>query len=172
MNLSGTFTYETPASIPIQSGVDSTLNGFTSSGVFDNPGGIAGVGSGYTPLTNSAGQVVGYLANNPNAQYVRAAAGTFPTGSTVPFGFRPINNFDASFVKRFSVFDRFNLEFRADAFNVLNHPQFTPGSINSIGLPMTSYLSPLIPGTMSFANVGEAFSNNPRMLQLGLRVQF
>ena len=171
-NISGTYIYETSAFLPIQSGLDPSLNGFSNSGVFFNAAGVPGVGSSVSPLTNSAGQVVGYLANNPNAQFIRPGLGSFVSGPATQFGFRPINDWDASVVKRFSLFDKANLEFRADAFNILNHPQFTPGSINSIGLPGQSFGNLLVPGFPSFANAGQAFGSNPRMLQLALRLMF
>ncbi len=172
MNLTGTYIYESPAPATFQSGLDSLLTGFGGSGVFTNPNGIVGTGSGVTPLTNSSGQVVGYLATNPDAQFIRAGLGSFAVSPRNNIEFRPINDFDASFVKRFPIRDRFNIEFRADAFNVLNHPQFTPGQLNNIGLANLGMANFLIPGSPAFADPAEAFGSNPRMLQLALRLMF
>src|SRR5579883_2014170 len=176
MNLSATYIYESPSPLTIQSGFDTGLGGFAGSGVFVNPNGIAGTGSGVTALTNSSGQVVGYLANNPNAQFVRGGLGTFAASPRNNFisGLRPINDFDASFVKRFAIRDHFALEFRADGFNVLNHPQFVPGNINTLGLGNSGVgaMNVLIPGSPIFGDVTQAFSSNPRMLQLALRLMF
>jgi hypothetical protein len=152
--------------------LDPSLNGFSSSNVFFNAAGTPGVGSSVSPLTNSGGQVVAYLVNNPAAQFIRPGLGTFVTGPVAQFGFRPINDWDSTVAKRFGISERFNLEFRADAFNILNHPQFTPGSINSIGLPGQSLSNLVVPGFQSFGNGAQAFSSNPRMLQLALRLMF
>ena len=173
MNLSGTFIYETGAFLPIASGLDTGLGAFAGSGVFVNPNGSAGIGSGVSPLTNSSGQTVAYLANNPNAQFVSGGLGTFPNSPSY-LQMRPINDFDASWVKRFTIHDRFNIEFRADAFNVLNHPQYIPGSPDTIGMPIrsTSSFNFMLPTSPIFADPTGAFSSNPRMLQLALRLMF
>jgi hypothetical protein len=67
------------------------------------------------------------------------------------------NNFDASIIKRFSVAEQAYLQFRFEAFNVLNHPTF--GAPN---LQVTS------------ANFGviNTQANRPRQLQLGVRFVF
>src|SRR5260370_16477672 len=86
LNLAGTYTYETPANASLQSGFDTLLGGgFYPSGVFTNPSGAFGTGTGVTPLTNSQGQVVAYLANNPNAAFARGALRTFPTTGRINF---------------------------------------------------------------------------------------
>ncbi len=66
-------------------------------------------------------------------------------------------NWDASLFKNFEIREGTRFEFRAEAFNVLNHPQF--------GLPNAS---------IGNAQAGQITSTvgNPRQLQLGLRFQF
>ena len=66
-------------------------------------------------------------------------------------------NWDASLFKNFVIREEIRFEFRAEAFNVLNHPQF--------GLPNQN---------IGNAQVGSITSTvgNPRQLQLGLRFQF
>lgn len=66
-------------------------------------------------------------------------------------------NWDASLFKNFVIREQMRFEFRAEAFNVLNHPQF--------GLPNSS---------IGNAQVGTITSivGNPRQLQMGLRFQF
>jgi hypothetical protein len=174
MTLSGTFTYASPAPIPLTSGLNSLLGGgFTPSGVFVNSNGAAGVGSGVTPLYNSSGQTVAYLATNPNAQFIAAAPGMYPSSSRALFpDLRPINNFDAAIFKRFAIRDRFALELHGEAYNVLNHAQYVPGSINSIGLGAGHNWNMLMPGSLAFGDVTQVFSNHPRMIQAGIRVTF
>lgn len=66
-------------------------------------------------------------------------------------------NWDASLFKNFVIGEQVRFEFRAEAFNVLNHPQF--------GLPNQN-IGNAQAGTIT-STVG-----NPRQLQLGLRFQF
>ncbi len=66
-------------------------------------------------------------------------------------------NFDVSMFKDFAWSDRFKVQFRTEAFNVFNTPQF--------GLPNASIGAPNA-GTIT-STVG-----NPRQLQLALRLQF
>jgi Carboxypeptidase regulatory-like domain len=66
-------------------------------------------------------------------------------------------NWDMSLFKAFPIHERTEFEFRAEAFNVFNHPQF--GYPNaSIGNPQAGQIT---------STVG-----NPRQLQMGLRFQF
>ena len=66
-------------------------------------------------------------------------------------------NWDMSLFKNFVIHEQTRFEFRAEAFNVFNHPQF--------GLPNAS---------IGNAQVGQITSTvgNPRQLQMGLRFQF
>jgi hypothetical protein len=77
-------------------------------------------------------------------------------GRNIMFGPGRIN-WDASLFKNFVIKEQIRFEFRAEAFNVTNHPQF--------GLPNPN---------IGNAQVGQITSTvgNPRQLQLGLRFQF
>lgn len=89
----------------------------------------------------------------------------FTTPTTVRFGNAGRNilfgpgrvNFDLSMFKDFAWTDRFKVQFRTEAFNLFNTPQF--------GLPNASIGAPNA-GTIT-STVG-----NPRQLQLALRIQF
>ena len=140
-----------------------------------NPNGVPGTGSGVVPLTNSQGQIVAYQATNPNARFIAGAPGMFTNPGRINFnGLAPINNFDLSVTKRFGIRDRFNFEVRADAYNLFNHPQFTPGELNNIGLPslQTQTFSYLIPSAPMFGNVQSDLASHARMMQLALRLVF
>ena len=175
LNFAGTYIYESPAPLPVLSAFAA---GFATPlgapGVVVNPNGTRGVGSGVTPLTNSLGQLVAYQANNPNAQFISGAPGLFTNSGRIRMpGLRPINTFDLSMVKRFGIRDKFAFEIRGDAYNVFNHPQFTPGELDNIGLPpQTQSLSYLIAGASTFGNVENSLSSHPRMLQVAVRVVF
>jgi hypothetical protein len=70
-------------------------------------------------------------------------------------------NFDVSMAKRFIVGhprEAANLEFRADWFNALNHPQFAD--------PGTTF------GSSTFGTFTGATITNPRIIQLALRYSF
>jgi hypothetical protein len=65
---------------------------------------------------------------------------------------------DFSLFKHFNVTERMRLQFRAEAFNVTNHPWF--------GQPTTSITSP------SFGTINNASVNDPRQVQLALKLLF
>ena len=67
------YTYESPEYVTVLSQDDANLNGDVASDrAIVNPAGQAGIGSAVTPLTNSAGQTVAYLANNPALTFFAA----------------------------------------------------------------------------------------------------
>jgi hypothetical protein len=71
-----------------------------------------------------------------------------------------INNNDFALFKRTAISERFNLEFRAEAFNLFNRVQFGP------------------PNTIATTAANNTFGqittqlNQPRLLQLALRLRF
>lgn len=76
------------------------------------------------------------------------------------------NNLDASVIKAFRVGERYRIEYRFEAFNVLNHTQF--GSPN---VTPTSAISQTSAGPSGFGTINTISSVN-RTLQQGLRIQF
>src|SRR5207248_4677126 len=123
----GTYTYESPEYAEAQSGIDSNLNGDAAGDrTIINTAGDPHKGSDVTALTNSAGQTVAYLANDPSAGYITAGSGALATSGRNTIPTRPINNFDMSLGKRFNITESKSIEFRADASNLFNHPQYTP----------------------------------------------
>jgi hypothetical protein len=174
-HFSGSYIAETGELATAQSGVDSNLNGDTAGDrtVF-NPTGNPNVGSGATALKNSAGQIVAYLATNPNAMYIQAGKGVFPNTGRNTLQMPGYNNFDLSLGKRFNITEQKALEIRADASNAFNHPQFSPGLIDSVKLTQynsgdRTYLEPQL---ANFQQWNQTFSSNPRSMQLALRFTF
>ncbi|MGH9914539.1 MAG: carboxypeptidase regulatory-like domain-containing protein, partial [Pyrinomonadaceae bacterium] len=168
----------TPGERPIQiNGLDSNLNAdVVADRTILNPTGIQGTASTVTPLTNSAGQVVAYLANNPNAQYIQTGPGAFATTGRNTLQLPGINNLDFSVFKNFNVFGegRF-LQFRADFFNVFNHPQFTPGSVNGAELTAQSAGGVTALNNVNAINFNQPdriLTSHPRTIQFGLRFNF
>jgi hypothetical protein len=71
-------------------------------------------------------------------------------------------NWDVSLLKNFAFSERAKLEFRVEAFNIWNHPQFE-GNSNTGGLGNNF-------GAGNFGQITSAY--DPRELQLGLKLQF
>ena len=87
---------------------------------------------------------------------------------------RPIDNFDATAIKRFTFGGERSLEFQAQAFNVLNHSQYIPGSIDNITQEQYKPSSPLfqLVTSASFNQPGKFFTANARTMQLALKFSF
>ncbi len=151
------YTYESPEYATVLSGVNSNLNGDSGTAIdrsIINPSGVKGTGSGVNPVLDAGGNTVGYTAIDPTAYYIQAGAGTLPTSSRNTLPIRPINNLDASVFKRFTAFDHYSVEFGAQAFNVLNHAQYQPGTIDNVNGP--SYTA-----SYNYQTVTSAFFNRP-----------
>jgi hypothetical protein len=175
------YTFQTGELVTPQSTVDSNLNGDSAPDrVMINPSGNVNVSSGVTALTNSAGQTVAFLANNPNARFIDSPRGTLPNGGRNLITLNPIDDVDLTAAKRIALTERFRMEFSVRAFNVLNHPQYTGGYLNDvapIGAAQGSTFgllqrNTLLPGSSTFEQWSQAFSSNPRQLQLALKLTF
>src|SRR5579862_474920 len=111
------------------------------------------------------------LANwiNPCA-FAHAPAGEIGTAPRAPaYGPRFVNT-DFSVMKDFPLREAMNLEFRAEIFNLFNHPQYFIGGLGGLGLvdmnPQPGHLF-----AQNFASVNQQV-NNPRLVQFGLRLNF
>jgi hypothetical protein len=173
-NVNGIYTYQSMGNLPVMSGAfNSNVMG---TGTFVNPGVTNGLGSGVSPLRNNQGQIVGYLANNPNAQFFGGAPGMF-TGQRNYLRTPENHNFDVAGVKRFTFWERAAIEFRAEAYNLFNNTQIGGRSSTFLG-PRWSSMVPgfapgfLVPGNAAFGNFETALANSSRMLQLAARVTF
>ncbi len=169
-------TYQTGTLYTVQAGVDSNLNGDSAGDrTFVNPAGNPTIGSGTTALKNSSGATVAYLVNNPNAGYIAAPKGTLPNGGRNTEHLNPINDVDMTFAKRFTMHDRYALEFAGRFINIFNHPQYTGGYLNDVapvGFTSTAVHNFLVPGTPIFGDPTMAFSSNPRSLQVSAKFTF
>jgi hypothetical protein len=171
-----TYTFQSPEYATVQSALDSNLDGdsFGDRSIF-NPSGVAGTGSAVTPLLNSGGATVAYLASNPNAQYIVAGVGAKATAPRNSLALPRTNNWDMSLVKRFSFKERYSLELQGQALNVFNHAQYVPGSlnqVNGIGFTAGAVRDFLTPGKNSFDRPNLVFSQNGRTMTVVAKFNF
>jgi hypothetical protein len=183
------YTYESPEYATVLSGVNSNLNGDSGTAIdraMVNPNGVKGTGSAVTPVYNPAlvgnctapatqcnGNLVGYSAVNPNAQYIQAGNGTLPNAARNTLPIRPINNIDLSATKRITLHEHYSFEFGAGAFNVLNHAQYIPGSVDNVNATSFTANYNFMTVTNAFFNrPDKVFTNNARTMQLNLKFTF
>jgi hypothetical protein len=172
--VSGTYIAESPQFATVQSALDSNLNGDAAGDrVIVNPAGRDRTGSDIEPLLNSGGQVVGYLALNPNARYIVAGEGAYANGGRQTLPLRGINNWDLGVSKKFSITESKTVEFRAAFYNFFNHPQYLPGSANDVAAyDSNDTRNHLIPGNAVFNDPTQVYSSSPRNIHLGARFTF
>ena len=85
-----------------------------------------------------------------------------------------LTELDLSLARKFRIGERFSLQFRTDAFNLLNHPNFTnpygyllPGTVIPSLLQSTQMLNQGLGGLNPLFQEG-----GPRSLQLSLKLNF
>lgn len=176
------YTFESPEYFTVQSGLDSNLNGDTAGDrTIINPNGAAHTGTSVYGLdaqgnviTNlTAPNIVAYVANNPNARYVVAGYGALANAGRNTEPTRPINNVDITLIKRFTFRERLGLQLQGQAFNLFNHPQFIPGSINDVLTVSTAGLTPYVsPRFATFNNPEAFFASNARVVQVVAKFTF
>ena len=200
-SISGTYTAESGERITIRSGNDANGNGDSAGdrAIF-NPAGTEGIGStvsalvrtcpGLDPLfdpnnptsahpqaciTSAASRTVGYVADNPNARYIQTGNGAVSNIGRNTFLLPAINNFDISIFKKFRMGESKYFQVRADFFNFFNHPQYVPGSVNTVdavGTTGLTTLNQIAPLTSDFLNPSAVLSSNPRVVSVGARFVF
>jgi hypothetical protein len=166
--------FQSPEFFTPQSGIDSNLNGDSAPDrTIFNPNGVPGTGTAVTALKNLSGATVGYVAKNPNAQYIQAGSGALATVGRNTLATPRTNNWDMTVVKRFNVTERTNVEFAANAFNIFNHSQFLPGSVNTVNsIGYTGITAFVRVNNAAFNDPTQAFSNNARVMQLVAKFNF
>jgi hypothetical protein len=73
-------------------------------------------------------------------------------------------NTDFSLIKRFAITERTGVDFRAEFFNIFNHPQF--------GLPNADIATSFGNPNSSTFGIVNSTVNNPRLLQFALKLTF
>jgi hypothetical protein len=184
------YTYESPEFVTVQSAQDSNLNGDTAGdrGIL-NPAGIRNAGGDVKALTNTAGDTVAYIAlTGPAAtgvpctsaaqcpQYIRTGVGSLGNLGRNTLATDHTNNFDLALYKSVNFTERFKFQLGAQFGNVLNHPQYLPGSNPGVGLGVndvlgfstccttSAYRNFATPGKTSFNDSKGTFGSNARVV--------
>jgi len=139
----GTYLAQTGPPVSILANADANANGDAAGdrGIL-NPLGIERVGTAVnfvcvgvdgatsiasidTGCAGGSGSVAGYTAQNPNARYVQAGLGAFPTLGRNSFGSPGINIWNRGLFKNTNLTERATLQLRVDTFNTFNHRNFS-----------------------------------------------
>jgi hypothetical protein len=103
---------------------------------------------------------------NFNTDAIRLpAVGTLGNAASDLFRGPGINNWDLSVIKNVTVYERLHFQLRASAFNVFNHTQFSTENTTANFNTATGQQTNSKLGTFTAAN-------DPRQIQLGLRLVF
>jgi hypothetical protein len=186
-NFSPVYTYESGEWWTVQSGEDANLNGDAAGdrAIF-NAAGVPGTGSDVTALTATAGpnagDVVAYVANNPNAQYIRAGVGALTDTRRNTLQSPATNDIDLAVYKNLNFTERYQFRLGAQFANIINHPQYLPGTNPGYGLgvndvasfsTVTSADSAYVhPYTTQFNNPKTVFASNARTIALVAKFTF
>ena len=183
-SVTGIYSYQSGEPYTISSGARTSNATHNSTALIvgpNIPGGSLQSASGIEgPVLYQTG---GFNNPNPNCQNVTGTKTFFcipPAGQNGSGRNKAVGpnfwNLDAGLAKRFDLTERFKLQFRAEAFNVLNHPNFenprnsTQGSatvtLSSFG--QTCCSTAALASSQNVNPVGEPY----RVLQLGLKLNF
>jgi hypothetical protein len=156
--------------VPIVSANDTSAlpnsNFNTRSNFHQRPNVVAGV----DPINSnweSAPDVIGYLNG---AAFSQPPDGTFgDLGRNAIFGPR-FWNIDFAVGKSTQIFDRLNLQFRAEFFNIFNHPNFAlPNFFVDPGAPQQGLITQTPDQAQTNPGLG---GGGPRVIQLGVKLLF
>jgi hypothetical protein len=140
-----------------------------------------GAANGYYPVCPA--DIVGYSAGSldstgkvftsSNAYYVQAGLGTAPTVGRNTLPIRPIDNVDLAAYKRITFRERYSVEVGAQAFNVLNHAQYIPGTVDNVNATsFTANYNFMTVTSAAFNHPEKVFTNNARTMQLSGKINF
>jgi len=84
-----------------------------------------------------------------------------------------VNNFDIDLLKRFVITERFRLEYRLEAFNVFNHPQFTSVPVTPGAASLRTVTSTSAGQFLNLGSTGPTSLNGGgRTMRMGLKLLF
>ena len=120
---------------------------------------VTGVISAHIDHSTGQAVIVGNFSNPGNSR-----PGTLARNFVYGPGY---HTWDTGMMKDFKFVERYTLEFRADAFNVLNHPQFTNSSFQQVINNGT-----VASGITTTTNPATTRYSSERQLQLAVRITF
>lgn len=171
---SASFTYTASSGTPWTplSLANSTGNGdSTVQRAIINPNGTSNSGTLVTPIKNSSGAIVAYLANNSAARFVQAQTGSFPTAGRNSLRAPGFNNTDFQIKKGFPFGEARNVEFAAQFFNLFNHAQFTLANLLAVDPAQGQNYAYV--GSNAFNNViADGGTGGARIVQFVFKVNF
>jgi len=88
-------------------------------------GGVTSVAPIATGCAGGSANVAGYIAQNPNARYVQAELGAFPTVGRNTFESPGMNVWNLGLFKNTKLTERATLQLRVDTFNTFNHRNYS-----------------------------------------------
>src|SRR6202158_317183 len=138
--------------------IDLSVNGTN-----DNPGNRPDVSGGLSAkIVNGQGVITGNFTLPPVSGTAFTRPGTLGRNALYGPG---LQTWDTGIMKDFKVTERFKAEFRVDAFNLFNHPQFQNGSFNT-GINLAS-------GSATMTTQGAQVRQfSERQLQFAFRLTF
>jgi hypothetical protein len=171
------------------SGVMTIQSGQRLTATATNAQNVFGIVTDRAPFSNAAGcnnqfvtsgSVQSKLTKYMNPQCFDLNLNTYPIigadGIGTDFGTSGIgevtgpnqNNWDIALIKRTSLTERVNLDFRAEFFNAFNHPQFANPDLDA---GLTAPELGLVAPNSNFGHI-TSLSTNPRIIQLALKLSF
>jgi hypothetical protein len=151
--ISGIATFASGLPVQLSEGDDRSYTG-TFSDTVDEPSYAHNGGALFVSKNPRSGQP--YF--NPN-YFVAEPLGQVGDAMRRYFNGPGLNNFDMALLKDTQVTERVQVQFRAEAFNIFNHAQFTlpAGNIDNAGVGGFGYVTS---------------ANDPRIMQLALKILF
>ena len=158
-----------------QSGIDSNLNGDSAGDrTIVNPAGDPNVGSDVDRAEEHRGRDR-RLPRHQSERALHPGAGrrASPTAAATPCRCRASTTSTCLVAKRFNFTEKKALEFRADASNAFNHPQYTAGYVSSVrATSQTNSRVFLIPGNTQFLQWDQNLPSNARSMQFSAKFIF
>ena len=142
------------------------------------PGGATSVVGVNVGCAGGSANVAGYVAANPNARYVQAELGSSTNLGRNSFGSPGLNLWNMGMIKDTKITEQVSVQFRAEAFNVFNHRNFSLAQpsvfqsgaiIGTVNNALSSTYSNITAASDLFLNPKQ-FSGGYRTMTLGLKL--
>jgi hypothetical protein len=142
----------------------------------------AGVALASRPNLNPGVPLELYGSQYPGGKIFNSAAFTpAPPGQQGDFGRNVLRGFgatqaDVAFQRQFGLTEQLNLRFRAEFFNIFNHPNFGPPN-NNLTSPLFGYSTQTLASSLGSGGANGGFNplyqiGGPRSIQLALKLAF